>query len=235
MDYYYEYQWDGSYCYPDSNVLINKMGITNAEDLHCAERDITSLNISMIKAKPITGCFDLAHLKLIHKSIFSDVYPWAGQLRIVDISKGNIFCMSQHLEMYAESIFSKLKKEQYLINTDESDIVQRLSFYLSEINVLHPFREGNGRTQRVFIEYLAAVAGYHVDFSSVSPDQMIKASAEAFARQYDLMNNMFSEIISPISIEEQQQYVDIFSEKCPQIKEIYDTSFGAAMGVSLQL
>lgn len=235
MDYYYEYHWDSSYCYPNSNVLINKLGITDAEKLHCAERDITSLNISMIKAEPIPGAFDLNHLKHIHKEIFGDIYQWAGQLRTVDISKGNVFCLSRNLEMYAESIFSKLESEHFLINTDRQNIVERLSYYLSEINVLHPFREGNGRTQRVFIEYLAGVAGYHLDFSAVTPEQMIRASAEAFARKYDSMNAMFSDIISPCDTEEKEKYVDIFSAKCPIIQEYYDSSHKLSSEMSLNM
>ena len=67
---------------------------------------------------------------------------------------------------------------------------------MSEINVLHPFREGNGRAQRLFIEYLADHAGYKVDFSDVTADEMIIASAESFARDYDKINAMFERITS---------------------------------------
>ena len=65
----------------------------------------------------------------------------------------------------ADSLFKNLKQEDYLKDTPKEKVPLRLSYYLSEINVLHPFREGNGRTQRLFIEYLAGNAGYSVDFS----------------------------------------------------------------------
>ena len=195
MGYSYEYKWDKEYCYPDSNVLINKLGIKNHDELVTAEREITSLKIAMAKAEPIKGNFDFEHLKRIHKFIFEDIYTWAGETRHVNISKGNQFCLSQNIEMYASDIFAKLKADNYLIDFD-GNIAHRLAYYLSEINVLHPFREGNGRAQRLFIEYLADHAGYKVDFSDVTADEMIIASAESFARDYDKINAMFERITS---------------------------------------
>lgn len=191
-NYEYDYEWDKEYCYPESRVLINKLGIQDSEKLSVAEKEITSLKLAYIKKKPIEGKFDLNHLKSIHKFLFEDIYPWAGELRHVNISKGNQFCFWQNIEEYAESIFTELKTENYLI--DSPCIANRLAYYLSEINVLHPFREGNGRTQRQFIEYLAENAGYHVDFSTVTPREMIVASAESFACDYEKINSMFERI-----------------------------------------
>ena len=193
MGYSYEYEWDKEYCYPDSNVLINKLGIKNHDELVTAEREITSLKIAMAKAEPIKGNFDFEHLKRIHKFVFEDIYTWAGETRNVNISKGNQFCLSQNIEMYAADIFAELKADKYLIDYG-CNIAHRLAYYLSEINVLHPFREGNGRAQRLFIEYLADHAGYKVDFSDVTADEMIIASAESFARDYDKINKMFERI-----------------------------------------
>ncbi len=195
MGYSYEYEWDKEYCYPDSGVLINKLGIKNHDELVTAEREITSLKIAMAKAEPIKGNFDFEHLKRIHKFVFEDIYTWAGEARHVNISKGNQFCLSQHIETYAADIFAKFKADNYLIGYD-GNIAHRLAYYLSEINVLHPFREGNGRAQRLFIEYLADHAGYKVDFSDVTADEMIIASAESFARDYDKINAMFERITS---------------------------------------
>lgn len=142
MQYDYEYEWDKEYCYPNSNVLINKLNIKTHAELLAAEREITSLKIAMAKSQPIEGDFDLEHLKRIHKFIFEDIYSWAGCLRHVNISKGNQFCLVDNLEMYGNSIFDKLKADNYLIDYQGS-IPHRLAYYLSEINVLHPFRDGN--------------------------------------------------------------------------------------------
>lgn len=91
----------------------------------------------------------------------------------------------------AEEIFLKLQKENYLIGLPKDEVIIRLSYYLAELNAMHPFREGNGRTQRVFIEYLEQTAGYYVDFSKVSSKAMIEASADSFICNYNKMNNMF--------------------------------------------
>lgn len=193
--YDYDYEWDNEYCYPNSNILINKLNITDAEKLSVAEREITSLKLAYAKQNPIKGRFDLAHLQKIHRFLFQDIYAWAGELRHVNIAKGNQFCLAQHLDRYAENLFQQLKEEKYLKYC--SNVPHRLAYYLSEINVLHPFREGNGRTQRLFIEYLAAHVGYHVDFSNVTAKEMIVASAESFACNYEKMNKMFERITLP--------------------------------------
>ena len=218
-DYSYDYEWDCEYCYPDSNILINKLNIQNAEDLAVAEREITAIRLAVAKAEPIKGSFDLKHLQKIHKVIFCDLYSWAGKLRHVNIAKGNQFCLAMNLEIYAENLFHKLENEHYLIGY-EGSVSHRLAYYLSEINVLHPFREGNGRSQRLFIEYLALVAGYRLDFSLVTANEMIVASADAFACDYRSINEMFDRIATPISEEEQKTAIKyFFGRKAKQLME----------------
>lgn len=208
-DYSYSYEWDRGYCYPDTNVLINKLNIKNADALHTAEREITSLRLAAAKMQPIKGKFDMKHLQKIHGYLFGDIYGWAGKLRHVDIAKGNQFCLAINLDTYSNNLFKKLEKEYYLINSKEN-VPHRLAYYLSEINVLHPFREGNGRTQRLFIEYLASAAGYRVDFSQVTAEEMIIASTDSFACDYESINRMFDRITTPISNEEQKQNIQYF-------------------------
>ena len=158
--------------------------------------------------QPIKGKFDLKHLQKIHGYVFGDVYDWAGKLRHVDIAKGNQFCLAMNLDTYGSNLFKKLEQDNFLIDSD--NVPHRLAYYLSEINVLHPFREGNGRTQRLFIEYLASVAGYRVDFSQISAEEMIIASADSFACEYESINRMFEKITTPISKEEQKQNIQFF-------------------------
>ena len=105
-----------------------------------------------------------------------------------------MFCNYSFIEANAESLFRKLKNEKYLKEVSEEDMPIRLAYYLSEINVIHPFKEGNGRAQRLFIEYLAEENGYSIDFSQVTGEEMIKASAESFIYQYESMNKLFERI-----------------------------------------
>ena len=108
--YDYEYEWDKKYCYPNSFVLKNKLELHDANALAEAERRITSLNILEIKDNPVPGKFDLKHLREIHKAIFHEIFTWAGQLRTVDISKGNQFCLCQYIKGYAQQS-CKLKNQ----------------------------------------------------------------------------------------------------------------------------
>lgn len=207
-EYQYEYEWDSKYCYPHSFTLINKLGIIDKNALNDAEREITSTRISQLKQYPIKGVFDLNHLQKIHHFIFQDIYAWAGEMRTVNIAKGNQFCNCMYIESGFTSIYKQLQKDNFLIGTDEDSIFEKLAYYLGELNVVHPFREGNGRTQRVYMESLALISGYHIDFSNVTGHQMIEASAEAFNCNYSKMISIFEKITTPISTEEQIQQIN---------------------------
>lgn len=193
--YGYCFEYDARYCYAKTNVLINKLGIQNAEKLKTAERQITSLKIANAKVNKIAGKYDFEHLKNIHRYIFEDIYDWAGEVRWVNIAKGNMFCHYEFISSNANMLFQKLKYENFLSDVPKEDMPIRLAYYFSEINVIHPFREGNGRTQRLFIEYLAEKNGYIIDFTDVTRQEMIQASAEAFACRYNKMNELFHKIL----------------------------------------
>lgn len=186
---------DKIYCYPDSDVLKNKMGIRDKEQLGRLEKRLTMLRILELVDKPIQGRFDSKHLQSIHKYIFQDVYEWAGRIRKVDIAKGNMFCNVKFIESQAEEIFGQLKGENFLRGLDEKEISLRLAYYFSEINALHPFREGNGRCQREFIRILALHTGYVINFANVSKEEMLKASEDSFLCDYKRMEQLFARCI----------------------------------------
>ena len=195
--YYYEYEWDRNYCYPNSYVLRNKLNITNQAELEEAERAITSLKMSQAVSMGISGDFDFEHLKAIHKFLFEDIYEWAGKVRNVNISKDNQFCRFEYIDVQAEKLLNKLKSENYLKDcSNVYEIGKRLAYYLSEINVIHPFREGNGRTQRLFIELLAKNAGYTIDFMKITKDEMLEASVRSYACDYELMEHIITNALS---------------------------------------
>lgn len=173
----------------ENGVLKNKLGATTNEMLEDRERDITALRIVMLKANPISGNFDLKHLKAIHRFIFSPIYHWAGQIRQGSLSKGEtVFTFPERIEPELNKIFKQLKRENYLQGLNKENIAKKLAFYLGELNAHHPFREGNGRVQRIFISDLAYQAGYKLDFSHISQDEMIEASILAFRKaDYSLL------------------------------------------------
>lgn len=186
---------DEVYCYTDSEVLMNKLGIRDMEQLQLVEKRLTMLRILELMERPVQGGFDIKHLQAIHKYIFQDIYEWAGKIRIVDIAKGNMFCNVKFIQSQAEEIFGKLKEEAYLQYLNEKEIPVRLAYYFSEINALHPFREGNGRCQREFIRILALHAGYVINFAKVSREEMQKASEDSFLCRYNSMEQLFSKCI----------------------------------------
>ena len=146
------YDADDTYCYPGTDVLRNKAEITNAEDLDAYEGELSTLRSIEILENPVAGQFNLAHLQRIHLALFQDIYDWAGEIRTVDISRGNSrFANVRFIEAAANDIFNKLARENWLKGLDADALSKRLAHYLSEINALHPFREGNGRVQRIFI------------------------------------------------------------------------------------
>ena len=189
---------DRIYCYPNSDVLKNKIGIQDMEKLQRLERRLTMLRILELVDKPIQGKFDLQHLCLIHRYIFQDVYDWAGEIRKVDIAKGSMFCNVKFIESQAAEIFKKLKSEDYLQGLNEENTASRLAYYLSEINALHPFREGNGRSQREFIRTLTLHIGYVINFAKVSKEEMLKASKDSFLCDYGKMEQLFKKCINQI-------------------------------------
>ena len=186
---------DTKYCYPDSDVLVNKLDIRDPNKLQIFERKLTMLRLLELIDKSIEGKFDLKHLQAIHAYIFQDVYDWAGKIRTVDIAKGNTFCNVRFILSQADVIFSKLKEEYYLAGLEEYMFTKRLAYYFSEINALHPFRKGNGRSQREFIRSLALKNGYLIYFEKASKEEMLIASKKSFMCDYEDMEKIMAKCI----------------------------------------
>ena len=134
---------DSTYCYSNSNVLKNKLNITDKDELFEAEKELTAIRLKELQDKPIEGNFDFEHLKAIHKYIFQDIYGWAGKVRTVEIGKGNLFCTTSCIKSYAESIFSKYFPQCYNSKDDFEDFIRVFADNYGDLNALHPFREGN--------------------------------------------------------------------------------------------
>jgi cell filamentation protein len=188
------YDADDTYCYPGTDVLRNKAGITNANELDAYEGELSTLRSIEIIESPILGNFDLAHLQSIHLALFQDVYDWAGKIRTVDISRGNSrFANVRFIESAASDILNKLARENHLKGLDASSLSKRLAHYLSEVNALHPFREGNGRVQRIFISKLSEQAGYKLDYSDLGQVQIYQAMELAFNGDESILANLILE------------------------------------------
>lgn len=160
----------------DTNgVLINLLGISDTQTLQSAETTLSELRIIALGCTPIEGAFDLAHAKAIHQFIFQDVYPWAGETRMADIMKGEtLFLHWRDLDVFFDRLSLHLEQSGLAGRsmTDEAAFCQAAGTFLGMLNHAHPFREGNGRTQRELLRLLARDHGYQLDWSGTSPMAM---------------------------------------------------------------
>jgi cell filamentation protein len=187
------------YEYPNG-VLRNKLGIADGALLAQAEASYTLTRIGELANQPVAGNIDLAHLQAIHHFIFQDIYDWAGQIRLVDIQKGSsYFAHYSYIVSQATALFTQLAQEHHLRGLPPDAFSRRAAYYLGEINVLHPFREGNGRTQRIFFNDLARQAGYSLDWTQIPAQQMTNASILSLMRNDNSgFAQIFRTIIAPI-------------------------------------
>jgi len=162
-----------------NGVLRNLRGFTGSRQLDRFERRQALRALIDLTLNPVRGNFDQSHLQTIHRRIFDQIYPWAGELRRMNIARQGSypFALVQFIQRNLDRTFSQLESEGHLKGLGVRAVVDRAGFYLGELNTLHPFREGNGRTQREFIHELALEAGYTLDWSRVSQKQMYEASA----------------------------------------------------------
>lgn len=153
------------YVYPGTKILVNKLGIRDKKLLEKKEKNLSGARLLELRIKnDMKKTFDFNYLKKLHRHIFQDIYPWAGTVRDVNIAKGkSIFCLVEHIESYGETIFKKIKDADYFKNiNNKSELALKLAETMLDINALHPFRDGNGRTQREFIRQLAEERGYEL-------------------------------------------------------------------------
>lgn len=177
------------YCYKDTSVLINKLEIRDTKKLLEYESKITAAKLLALRKQKTTGNFDINHIVSIHKFLFEDIYPFAGKFRNENIAKDNfMFAQYEYIEDELKRILDELKKENFLKGYDKQKISNRLAYYMAELNVLHPFREGNGRTIREFIRQLAFKNGYALDLQNIEPKQMLNACIKSVVNTTDLEN-----------------------------------------------
>jgi cell filamentation protein len=195
--YNYTYEDSESYFYPGTNVLKNKLSIRDNDALTIAEREITSLKLLKLYNMAAVEKFNLETLCKIHEIIFEDIYEWAGQIRRGDfLSKGDsIFCRGQYVVENAKIIFRNVSKENNLCGLNKSGFVERMAYYMGEINALHPFREGNGRAAREFFRQLSLNANYILDFSKTEKEKLLMADIDAFNGKYKKLIEILEKII----------------------------------------
>ena len=147
-----------------------------------AEIRLVAIRLYQLQEHPIQGNFDLNHLCRIHEHIFQDLYPWAGKIRTVNIAKTNMFCLVQHIQTYAQSVFPSYYTDCMRVKDNPERFIHVFTSHYADLNALHPFREGNGRTQREFARELCLKCGYILDLTHTDHEEMLTGSIKSFDR-----------------------------------------------------
>lgn len=191
------------YVDPRSGVLRNRLGITDEDELRAAEADITAAALFQLEMAPHLGegHFDFVHLRALHVHLFGEIYSWAGRPRTVDIAKGSWFCLARNIDEFATSVFRELADENYLVGLDRPDLARRVAALYGQLNALHPFREGNGRTQRAFLTALGRLGGWRVRWSELDAVTNNEASARSLERGDDAaLAEMFDFLLEEVPV-----------------------------------
>jgi cell filamentation protein len=166
------------YCYPETSILINRLDIRDQTSLDAFEADVTAERA----AQPLPpGRLSYSHYLAVHRHLFQDVYSWAGKIRTVRIAKqGSAFCYPEHIDREMRRLFADLAKQRHFRNLESAAFAAKASHFLAELNAIHPFREGNGRTQLSFVTVLAEEAGHPLAFERLDPETMLKTMIASF-------------------------------------------------------
>ena len=182
-------------CYEGTTCLVNKLGIRDEKRLSEVEAQITFAKAVMLEETPIDDDFGFEHFKKIHEFLLCDLYEWAGQVRTVDISKKRTkFLDAASIESIGTKCFAKVK-DGYFENLSFDEFVKRIAEFYNDVNYIHPFREGNGRTQRIYFAQLIRHYGYDINFADVDTDELMLATIQASSGVIDFLVEFFENSI----------------------------------------
>ncbi len=170
--------FDDPYSYKGTNTLKNRLGLRDPKLLESFELEMTTLRAN----EPLpNGKYDARHYRRVHHHIFQDVYTWAGKYRTVRTSKGgNPFCFPEHISSQMDHLFTSLRKNHSLDAESRAQFVAAVAEFLAELNAIHPFREGNGRSQLAFVHLVGEKAGFPFDFSRVQRETFLPAMVASY-------------------------------------------------------
>lgn len=191
---YDEYNEDEQDNHP---YLDNKLGIVDKFEMLDVEYKVTSIKTLELYKKNIVQKIPMTFegLCYIHKYLLEDLYPWAGKIRVMNMIKGsNTFYYVENINEGINDLFDSLKKDNYLKNLTPNEFVDLFAYYSNELNILHPFRECNGRSKRLFLTELARRAGYDLDLNKLDPEKLKQADIKAFGSIQDRLAPNFYEL-----------------------------------------
>ena len=174
--------FDDPYCYKGTGILRNKAGLRDPEPLEAFELEMSTLR----SEEPLPdGRFGPAHYRAVHQHLFQDVYAWAGRYRTVRTSKGgNPFCFPEHIPAQTDALFAQLRSGPCFAAADRATFISAAAEFLGELNAIHPFREGNGRSQLAFMHLIGLRAGHPFDFARIERETFLPAMIASYDKDY---------------------------------------------------
>lgn len=209
-------RWEG-YLDPNTGILRNLVGARTWEDLRVIEDDLVEARAHQLLERPIEGTYDLAHIQAIHHQLFQDVYPWAGENRTVNIAKGQPFAQHENIVPFTQHLAAEISRANRLHGTSSEQFAHQLANFYNQLNDIHPFREGNGRTQRTFWDQLAADAQKDIDWQKVHGRENDLASMEGRAGNLAPLHSMFQKIVTDKQAAETSSRPQTMAERQTQI------------------
>lgn len=177
--------FDDPYAYPGTTVLKNLLDIRDQDTLEAFEVEISTLRAE--ESLP-EGEFDSAHYRAVHHHLFQDVYDWAGRYRTVRTSKGgNAFCFPENIPAQMDALFQGLHGGEVLADQSPDAFVQEIARFLGELNAIHPFREGNGRSQMAFVGLIGATFGHALAFEKLNRTKFLPAMIASYFGNRELL------------------------------------------------
>lgn len=165
-------------CYPGTAVLKNIPDLRLQGDLDRFEAAATAQRSD----EPLpAGRLSVSHYYAIHRHLFQDVFAWAGRPRTVRLAKGgSAFCYPEYIKSEMRAVFAELKSKRALRGLSVDAFANEAAAFLATLNAIHPFREGNGRTQLTFLALLAHQAGHPLDLERLEPEAFLEAMIASF-------------------------------------------------------
>ncbi|ATO57487.1 BID domain-containing T4SS effector [Bartonella sp. 1-1C] len=222
-----------NYIYPASHVLKNKYGIIDSDNLSMVSGHHAAKAIVNLHHEPLPERFDSFYLRYIHKRLFENTFEWAGNSRnfpftfndgttaiiqtMKKVNSDDQFLESKKIAQYLDNVDQTLAEQNNFQGLSRQAFISKAASMFALINYIHPFRDGNGRTQRVFFERLAEAAGHQLDFSIVTAERMRVCSILSMVRSNVMgdigaMKHMFEDISNPEKVSIMKEFISSMSK-----------------------
>lgn len=183
-------------CYEGTSVLINKLDIRDEALLKETETILTGVKAAELLGQPLKPSFSFDDYKQLHRELFGSLFAWAGEPRQIALSKGaTVFAPPDDIAERGEKMFARLRSLRYFCGLPRATFVREIADFYHTLNMLHPFREGNGRTERVFFVQLIRNAGFDIDFDDLHSDLLMIGTIQAAAGVMDNLVAFFDTAI----------------------------------------